>query len=228
MLKTLSPLLFFFSLFTDVPSQLLAEKYEQGSWDEYFEDTLNITKPQYTLALALKYFAQEDKEPGFAVDLGTGTGRDALFLLEKGWNVLAIDAESLAIEILSNRVLDSDRNRLAVNISPFSDMSLPDRIKLINASFSLPFCSPEDFPDIWQNIVDHLEIGGRFAGQFFGERDEGFSDINPLMFSQDQVMQLFQDHFEVEYLQIEEGLIPAADGSLKRWHTFHVVVKKIK
>lgn len=228
MLKTLIQLLLIFFSFTAFPSQLLAEKYEKGSWDEYFQDTLNVTKPQYTLALALKYFAREEKESGLAVDLGTGTGRDALFLLEKGWNVLAIDAESMAIDILLNRVQENDRNRIEVNISPFSEMSLPDHINLINASFSLPFCSPEDFPDIWQNIVDHLEIGGRFAGQFFGIRDEGFSDINPLMFSQEQVMQLFQDRFEIEYLQIEAGLIPAADGSLRQWHTFHVVAKKIK
>src|SRR5258708_30442219 len=36
---------------------------------------------------------------------------------------------------------------------------------LVNASFSLPFCAPERFPEVWERIVESLRPGGRFCGQ---------------------------------------------------------------
>lgn len=201
---------------------------DAGHWDEYYQNTINETKPHYTLLLASKYFEQEDAAIGLAVDLGTGTGRDALFLLEKGWHVFAVDAEPLSIEILLNRAQEKQLERLVVNVSPFSEMVLPDQVNLINASFSLPFNSPEEFPLCWQNIVEHLSVGGRFAGQLFGDKDEWTSDPTLTFHTQEQVRELFKDNFEIEYLQIEEGKLPTASGAMKHWHIFHVVAKKIK
>lgn len=197
-------------------------------WDEYYQNTLNVTKPQYTLWLANYYFESEKKSAGLAVDLGTGTGKDTLYLLEKGWKVLALDAEQLSIDILLNRVNDQQRKLLEVMVSPFSDMKLPDNVDLINASYSLPFNKPEEFPACWQNIIDHLAIGGRFSGQFFGENDEWAYDPALTIHTQEQMQQLFSDQFEIEYLQIEEGLLPTAAGAMKHWHVFHVIAKKIK
>ena len=189
---------------------------------------MNATNPHNTLLLAQQYFEIDEKPSGLAVDLGTGTGRDALFLLKKGWNVLAIDAESLSIEILLNRAQNEQLNHLEVKISPFSDMILPDNIDLINASFSLPFCSPEDFPECWQKIIDHLAIGGRFAGQLFGDKDEWASDPSRTFHTQEQMLHLFKENFVIEYLQVEDGLLPTAAGPMKHWHVYHVVAKKIK
>lgn len=203
---------------------LILSSLQAGKWDEYFQNTLNASKPEYTLFLAQQYFEKEGKAAGLAVDLGTGTGRDALFLLNHGWSVLAIDAEPLAIEILLSRA----EGDLEVMISPFSEMTLPENIDLINASLSLPFCSPEDFPACWQKIQDHLAIGGRFAGQLFGDKDDWAADPSRTFLTQEQMLQLFKDNFVLEYLQIEEGLLPTAAGPMKRWHIYHVVAKKIK
>lgn len=199
----------------------------KGQWDQYYQNTLNATEPYKTLILAQKYFEIEDQRASLAVDLGTGTGRDALFLLKKGWKVHAIDAEPLALEILLNRASEH-LTHLEVNISPFATMVLPNNVALINASYSLPFCSPEEFPDCWQNIIDHLAIGGRFAGQFFGERDEWATNPSLTFHSQEKLLQLFEEHFTIEYLQIEEGLLPTAAGPMKHWHVYHIVARKIK
>jgi hypothetical protein len=43
----------------------------------------------------------------------------------------------------------------------------------------------------------------------------------------EELLQLFKDQFVIEYLQIEDGPIPCADGKLKHWHVYHVVAKKI-
>lgn len=205
-----------------------AESATNGYWDEYYQNTLNEQKPRYTLSLAQQYFELDHISPGLAVDLGAGTGRDSLFLLKKGWKVLAIDAEALSIEIILNRAQDENLQNLETNISGFADMTLPDHIDLINASFSLPFCPSEDFSECWNNIVEHLAVGGRFAGQLFGDRDEWASGPSGTFHSQEEMLNLFKDHFVIEYLQIEEGLLPTAVGPMKHWHIFHIVAKKIK
>lgn len=41
--------------------------------------------------------------PGVALDLACGPGRNALYLAERGWRVTAVDGSSLAIELLCER-----------------------------------------------------------------------------------------------------------------------------
>ena len=60
-----------------------------------------------------------------AADLGAGTGRDTLFLLKQGWNVLALDAEQLSIDIILNRVDVSYNNNFE------SEMMLPNELESV-------------------------------------------------------------------------------------------------
>jgi tellurite methyltransferase len=215
------------SLTTTVNATQKSESPTEGYWDDYYQNTLNEQKPRYTLMLAQQYFDLENRSPTLAVDLGAGTGRDTLFLLRKGWQVEAIDAEPLSIEIISNRTESEYHPQLKTQINPFATMELPDNIDLINASFSLPFCPPDGFSDCWQNIVDHLAVGGRFAGQLFGDRDAWASTSPGTFHTHEQMLQLFKENFVIEYLQIEEGLLPTAVGPMKQWHVYHIVARKI-
>ena len=45
-------------------------------------------------------------QPGKALDLACGTGRNALWLAEQGWSVTAVDGAPTAIEILQRRASD--------------------------------------------------------------------------------------------------------------------------
>jgi len=42
------------------------------------------------------------------------------------------------------------------------------------------------------------------------------------------MLHLFKENFVIEYLQVEEGLLPTAAGPMKHWHVYHVVAKKTK
>ena len=50
-----------------------------------------------------------DLAPGSALDLASGPGRNALYLAEQGWRVVAVDGSSIAIELLrrSNPSIDA-------------------------------------------------------------------------------------------------------------------------
>ena len=197
-------------------------------WHRYYQNTIEEKDPRTTLFYALQFTSREGKQVGFAVDLACGTGRDTLFLLDKGWQVLALDAEKEAVDITVNRCPKEKLNHLRISVSTFADAVIPDQVDLINASWCLHYCDPRDFPALWKNIGNHLAIGGRFCGQFFGDRDEWATIPTRSHQTYRQVLELLADRFEIEYFFTVEDTFPTAGGVMKYWHMFNVVAKKIR
>ncbi|NJL45113.1 MAG: methyltransferase domain-containing protein [Leptolyngbyaceae cyanobacterium SM2_3_12] len=196
----------------------------EPKWSEYYQ-AIEGRPPRATLVTALNHYAQ-DPHPlaKFAVDLGCGDGRDTVELLNQGWRVLAIDGEPEALNRLRQRS-DIDRRYLETRVQRFEDLTLPPDVSLVNASFCLPFCPPDYFPDLWEDIVVAIAEGGRFCGQLFGNQDSWaiYTDMNH--HSRDQVEELL-DPFEVEYLNEENHPGRTALGEEKQWHIFNIVARK--
>jgi tellurite methyltransferase len=154
---------------------LMLDSSEQSKvnrdWSAYYRAVAG-RPPRDTLLKALDRFDLEKstKSSRFAVDLGCGDGRDTVELLNRGWQVLAIDGNEEAIAKLYDRK-DIDSTWLETQVMQFEAITLPNSIDLINSSFALPFCLPENFPSLWNKIMTSLRIGGRFCGQLFGDRD---------------------------------------------------------
>jgi SAM-dependent methyltransferase len=161
---------------------------------------------------------------GDAVDLGCGQGVDALALLERGWTVFATDAEHEAIERVRARVPESLAPRLRTRVSPMEEVELPDG-DLVWASFSLFFCDPARFDEVWARIRAAIRPGGRFAGQFLGERDTWAPQDDRSAFSRTAAEALL-DGLEVERFEEEENDGEACSGP-KHWHVFHAVARVI-
>lgn len=197
----------------------------ERDWVAYYQAVAG-RPPRDTLLTALAHFeaASPGISSGFAVDLGCGDGRDTVELLRRGWQVLAIDGEDEAIARLVNRP-DINHDRLQTQIQRFEALTLPSDLDLINASFCLPFCPPDDFPSLWQTIVRSLKVGGRFCGQLFGDHDSWADYPNMTHFTRSQLESLLQP-FEIEWLQEEDHPGKTAIGEEKHWHIFHIVVRK--
>ena len=43
-----------------------------------------------------------------------------------------------------------------------------EKVDLIVANYSLPFCNNEKINDVWRNIVNSIRTNGYFVGNFFG------------------------------------------------------------
>src|SRR3954468_24291573 len=84
----------------DRPTRPKAHEHAaKRDWPAYFAAVAG--KPaRDTLLKALELFEKEKRAPGFAVDLGCGSGRDTLELLRRGWRVLAVDSSSEGMELL--------------------------------------------------------------------------------------------------------------------------------
>lgn len=209
-----------------VPDLAKAHEYaEKRDWPKYFQAVAG-KGPRDTLLKALEFFDKEPPpaSPRLAVDLGCGSGRDTLELLRRGWRVVATDNSPLGIDLLGAQIPAEHRPRLECRAAAFEDQEVPDAA-FINASYCLPFCDPAGFPSLWARIVRAIPPRGRFAGQFFGDRDDWARLPDRSHHTRPQVERLLAD-FILERLHEVENYEAGVTGEIKNWHLFHVVARK--
>jgi|SRR5829696_296222 len=188
-----------------------------SGWTDYYEGNRD-REPRPLLLEAIRRFGPR---PGEAVDLGCGAGVETEAMLALGWSVLAVDEQKDAIDRVRARVPAGDPERLCTVVSRMEDVDLRP-VDLVWASFSLFFCDPGQFPDLWGRIAAAIRPGGRFAGQLLGDGDTWAARDDTTSFAVDGARALF-DGFEVERFdeQEEDG-----DPGPKHWHVFHVMARR--
>jgi tellurite methyltransferase len=102
------------------------------------------------------------------------------------------------------------------------DVQLP-AADVVLASFSLFFCDPIRFPEVWNRIDASLGSGGVFVGQLLGDHDTWAPQDDISSFTASEAHALF-DGWTVERFDEEDEDGEACDGP-KHWHVFHVVAR---
>jgi len=188
-------------------------------WTSYYTATA-AGGPRETLLQALSLHSGP---PGLALDLGCGTGRDTLVLLEQGWQVLALDAEPEALSALRERTPALLQGRLETRQARFETVTLPG-CDLLNSSFALPFCEPAQFPALWSGIAAAVRPGGLFCGQLFGERDS-WASKGVTIVDAAALRQVLRE-WDVLLHREEEEDGHTAVGRPKHWHIHHLVLQR--
>jgi SAM-dependent methyltransferase len=193
-----------------------------NNWSDYYQATAGRA-PSAFLLQALGLFVPSPAHERQAIDLGCGAGVETLELLRQGWRVLAIDKEPEALARV--RAASSTwQARLATQCAAFEDLTLP-RADLIHAGYSLPFCHPAHFDQLWSRLVTALHPGGRFVGHLFGERDGWASRPTMTFHTRAQAEALFQG-FDVEHWREEDEDGQTAMQGPKHWHVFWVIARQ--
>jgi SAM-dependent methyltransferase len=198
---------------------------DRARWVDYYR--VQAPRPPRELLLqTLERLSIGGSPPAMAIDLGCGTGIETVELLRRGWQVLAIDAQTDAIAGVLARVDPDHSTRLETRVVSFDAMELPGT-DLIWAGRSLPFCPPEHFGGVWGKILEALRAGGRFAGDLFGPRHfwAQRGDTSMTFHSPDQVRQLCR-LLELEYFMEEEGKRATVTQGIQHWHAFSIVARK--
>lgn len=206
------------------------EAAERRDWAAYFQ-RMEGKPPRATLLHALERFGAFDpNEAPLAVDLGCGSGQDAVAILERGWRLWACDENDEGLRRLRERPACAQalaRDRLTIRQSGFETVRIPPAA-LVNASFSLPFCPPHAFPALWAKIDAALTAGGpggRFSGQFFGDRDDWAVLEDRTHLTRAETLALF-DQYILEHFEEEDRPSKQTGEAHKHWHVFHVVARK--
>lgn len=170
-----------------------------------------------------------------ALDIGCGPGREALFLVRRGFEVVAFDpypemlvraADLFAGEADGAELLRSVRFEHAT-LEAFAPTLGRASFDLVHAGFVLPFVLPQRFDACFASLVACMRTGGVFCGQFFGREDEFIRSAEAGTMSSHDRADLDRMLQPFEVLEIEEvnrqGRI--GKGREKWWHVFHVTAR---
>lgn len=130
-----------------------------GDIQKYYKNTVNALPHPL-----VRKFINMNIKPGKAIDLGCGAGRDTIFLIRNGWNVLSIDKEDTQ-EIISSQLNNEEIRKLDFKCQDFESIELKN-INLLVASFSIPFCNKNNFNEFWKKISESILSGRIFCRKF--------------------------------------------------------------
>ncbi len=164
---------------------------------------------------------------GRALELGCGSGNDAVELLKRGWEVTAIDSVTEGLEFLKEKAKNY-KNADIQNVY-FESMELKENFyDLIYSRYSLSFCQKKDWAKVWKVVLNSLKKGGHLSIHLFGVNDD-FKDSKRhgkmTLFSNTEVDELLKD-FDVLFRHEDEHDAKSKVGQMKHWHVFTIVAKK--
>lgn len=128
--------------------------------EKYYENTADAN-PNYIV----KKFIELKIGPGNAVELGCGAGRDTIYLIKNGWNVLSIDRENTR-EIIADKLNNEEIKRFNFKCLSFENIKL-EKSNLLVSNFSIPFCNKNYFNEFWREISNSILKERIFCWQLF-------------------------------------------------------------
>lgn len=126
----------------------------------------NIAKPlSPLLEKSLSVLESRNIQKGIAVDLGCGISPTTYNLLKRGWKIYAVDSSmhvlsDLSTQITSLRKKWLETGQLILISQNIEDFEFPEKVHLVIAIDSLPYCNPEKIQGIFSRIKNALLPGG--------------------------------------------------------------------
>ena len=155
-----------------------------------------------------------------AIDLGCGSGNETVYMIKNGIKVLAIDRQ-LNQDFILNRLSDNEKKMISFKESSFEDVELP-KTKLLTSFFSIPFCNPNNFDELWTKIYNSIEDNGYFVGQLFGDRDAWNVVESINTFSIDKVKEYLKNYNIIKLEEIEY----VRESDNKKCHFYDIIAQK--
>ena len=155
-----------------------------------------------------------------AIDLGCGSENETVYMIKNGIKVLAIDRQ-LNQDFILNRLSDSEKQLISFKESSFEDVELP-KTQLLTAFFSIPFCNPNNFDELWAKIYNSIEDNGYFVGQLFGDRDAWNVVDSINTFPIDKVKEYLKKYKIIKLDEIEY----VRESDNKKWHYYDIIAQK--
>lgn len=176
-------------------------------WDERYRRGEHTNDEPHPLVVE---FASKLK-PGRALDVACGAGRHAIWLVERGWQVTAVDSSRVAIEILRRRAGEKD---LTVD-SRIADLELHEFVIKPEAYDLIVVCNY-----LQRDLFPAIKAGARIGGVVIAvialvDDDPNVKPMNPAFLMKPGEMRLeFADSERWELLRDFEGKPP--EGAHRR------------
>lgn len=226
--------LYYFLLAMALFGQLSPVDFEVEEWNQFIEDLQfqregEIPSPFPAVrTLAEKYLPPES----LVLDIGCETGKNAAFLIKNNHKVVLLDVAPLALhytmENLKNEGLDHGVvDSLIVKIEEMECQYKP--FNAIVGTYAFSFIPPALFEDTMKKkIFDMIEVGGYFAGGFFGEHHALAQDPNMSILTLEELEELFSSAgFEIVEMDEMIKIIRTVSGEWTQFHIYRVIAQKV-
>ena len=127
---------------------------------KYYKNTENALPN-----IIIRKFIEMKIKPSNAIDLGCGAGRDTIYLIKNGWNVLSIDKEDTG-KFISSKLNEEEIKRFRFVRQDFENIEL-EKNNLLVANFSILFCKKDCFNELWNKITNSILKERILCGKFF-------------------------------------------------------------
>ncbi len=181
----------------------------------YFESTVELD-----MGDMLDKFIAFLPEGGEVLDLGCGSGRDSLYLIDRGFGVTAVDGSRELCELASIHIGQD------VLQMQFSELDFDEVFDGIWACASLLHTTPDEFEEIFGKVIKCLKPGGVLYmsfkhGEFSGFRNgRYFND-----FKSKEMKDIISRFPELNLLEIWKSTDVRNENGDEVW--LNVLVKKI-
>lgn len=126
-------------------------------WNIYYNESHDIEKPS-DFALFISSYLRPNR---MLLDLGCGNGRDSLFFLQKGLDVVGIDASETAINKLKKNTDENAHAEFICDDFVKCRSVYQRQYDYIYSRFTLHAIKKEQEIELWKNITDGLKKDGR-------------------------------------------------------------------
>jgi SAM-dependent methyltransferase len=177
----------------------LSEDREANFWDNAYRSSppWEIGRPQPAIVELVR---DGELEPGRVLDIGCGTGENAIFLAEKGYMVTGVDASSIAIETAKAKSR-SRRAKVEFRVSNALglDRTLAEFDNVTDSGLFHTFYDNER-PIYAQEIAQVLREAGRYFMLCFSER-EPTDWGGPRRVTKREIQETFSPLFSINYIR---------------------------
>ena len=151
-----------------------AEDEHRGYWESFYASTAQAKVPLEPTAFA-RWVAGREEPPGPLVDVGTGTGRDALWFAHQGFRTVGLDYAESAIRLATSRAQEEavDARFEPLNLYHSDEVDeLAAKLvadlapRLVYARFFVHALEDEGRHNLWQLTQGLLATGGRAPLEF--------------------------------------------------------------
>lgn len=194
------------------------------NWKGYYDAIED--RPSKALVRAIQNYC---KEKDYALDIAAGNLRDTKYLLEEGFNVVAIDPSPVSIKLagdLKNEDLTMFPDLVGAYEFPKNHFSV------VNAQGILFHLPEPRFSFVINKISQTLKKGGVLCADFIGEKDTwNYPGTSKTIVTPEKLKEVFAD-FEIVFLreseqdETEEFAKKKGASKPKHWHHINIIAIK--
>lgn len=131
--------------------------------NQFYEKSKKFNKPSGLLRGFFNMKLDKKLTEKIAIELGSGVGNDAKFLIDNGFSITCIDKEEKSKENIISKIGMNDN--LKFLLQDFENLKL-HKANLIYSCFSLHFCNPNKFDTLMNEITKNITPSGFFVRKF--------------------------------------------------------------